>query len=167
MAKTQIKNINHSHAFMADWLIRNPDKDYQDLAVVVGMSVSHISRIVHSDAFQEYLALKREIHEERLDRPLVEKVEKLAQATVDKLRERIQEEEGASIAVLNETAKTALNALGMGGQRNVTQANIVVGAVDPELLARAREKMKTLPEQGVRMIDHDPGDFEKAVPATE
>ena len=170
MAKLQIKNINHSARYIADWLIANPGHYQKELAEEIGMSEKQISVILHSDAFIEYYALRCKTHEERLSDSLIDRIEDLASDTIDKLHAKVQDEgEDMSAGVLADTAKLALNALGLGGRQPVLQNNVFVGGVDPALLAKARGKMNQSnpPESTGKVIDHEPRSLTEAVPAAE
>ncbi len=147
----QIDNIRYRHKAIADSMIAEPEKKQRVLAHELDISETHLSIIVNSDAFEEYFALRRADHEERISEDIIAKFGHLAEECVDTLIERIQDErETVGLGVVVDATKVAVSALGLGGggsRHGVgpvggPTVNLFLGAVDQELLASARAKMR-------------------------
>lgn len=160
----QIDNIRYRHKAIADSMIAEPDKKQRVLAVELDISETHLSVIVNSDAFEEYFALRRADHEERISEDIIAKFGHLAEECVDTLIERIQDErDTVGLGVVVDATKVAVSALGLGGgpRHGVgpvggPTVNLFVGAVDQALLAQARAKMRKEGElSNITVIDHE------------
>ncbi len=149
MSATQIKKINWWHKSIFDWEIANPSLKLNDCAKAFGVSATWLSIIRNSDIFIEYAALRREEHNNNVSKTVIERVEDVADISLEVLEERIRNERRTlGLGIVNNTAEMALKALGFGqkpsGRGEGTQVNVILGGADPALLARAREKMRTV-----------------------
>jgi hypothetical protein len=145
MAKLQIATVNHHHRFIVDWELEHPGGKMKELAAILGCTEAHLSVVRNSDAFKDYRDRRRQAHDEKISKSVIEGVEELANTSVEVLNERIQKErEDLGLGIIKETADMALKALGYGGNRNgplVGNLNIING-VPTEDLERARAKMR-------------------------
>ena len=147
MAMNQVKKVSFWHESIVDWELQNPEKSMGACAEYFGVTEPWLSTIRNSDIFKEYAALRRGEHSENVSLSIVERAEAVAGVSLEVLEERIQNERRTiSLGIVNDAAAMALKALGFGQKQDGrgggnTQVNIMLGA-DPELLARAREKMR-------------------------
>ncbi len=142
----QIKAVSYWHQAIIDWELNNPEKTMNECARVFGVTAGWMSVIRKSDVFQEYAARRRQEHNEGVSKSITERVEELAGNAVEVLNERIIAERASiGLAVVNTSADMALKALGFGvrkgGDNPAVQVNVGL-EVSPELLARARTKMR-------------------------
>lgn len=146
MAMNQVKKVSFWHESIVDWELQNPDKSMGECAEYFGVTEPWLSVIRNSDIFREYSALRRGEHNENVSMSVIDRVEAVAGVSLEVLEERIRaERHSIGLGIVNDTATMALKALGFGKKQdsrtNNTQVNIVLSA-DPELLARARDKMR-------------------------
>lgn len=146
MAMNQVKKVSYWHESIVDWELQNPDKSMGDCALYFNVTEAWLSVIRNSDIFKEYSALRRGEHNENVSMSVIDRAEAVADVSLEVLEERIRNERRSiGLGIVNDTAAMALKALGFGQKQDSrapnTQVNIVLGA-DPELLARAREKMR-------------------------
>jgi len=147
MAMNQVKKVSYWHESIVDWELQNPDKSMGDCALHFNVTEPWLSVIRNSDIFREYAALRRGEHNSNVSMSVIDRAEAVAGVSLEVLEERIQNERRTiGLGIVNDTAAMALKALGFGQKQDTrgggnTQVNIVLGA-DPELLARAREKMR-------------------------
>ena len=144
--KYQIENVKEWHKDIFNWEIQHPGEKMAICAMHFGVSASWISIIKNSDIYREYAARQRGDHNERVSKSVIEGVEEVAKVSLDVLQTRISaERESIGLGIVNDAASMALKALGFGAKssgRDVPAVNINLGVVDPELLNRAREKMR-------------------------
>ncbi len=181
----QRSNIRYRHEAIADLMIENPKWSQNAIALQLGLTPPYLSRVVTSDGFKEYFALRRMKHEavlsthvvERDDQSLMQKAETVASKALDAIEAKLDTQGGnLELKELNDTAGKALAALGFGsapggdrGRGNKTQINFYTGAVSPEDLERARATMElsaSTPapaDNDEKVIEHVPA---TPVPAT-
>lgn len=162
----QIKNVRYRHQYIADWLIANPERDQHELAEELDLTESHLSVIIHSDAFQEYYQLRREAVHEAVADEVTSRVTKVANLTLDVLETRIERErETVGIGVVRDVAAMSLKALGFGqpsasaAATAAQQNNYFFGNVDRESLAGARDKLRQVqaPTAKTSTVEKDEG----------
>lgn len=156
MPSPGIKEVRYRHESIVDLMIENPQMKQRELAARIGVTESWLSTIVHSDAFKEYYAARREEHicaiteytVERDDRSLIDQTNEVAKLALQRIEDKLSAPTAANIELnaLTNTAAKTLNALGFGsapgGDRGRGgDVNILVGSVDPEVLAKARQRM--------------------------
>lgn len=148
MSATQLKNgMRAWHEELLEFTLAHPRASLMETAFYFNVSISWLSIVKNSDAFQELWAQRRGEHFSRVSATVTERVTALAEATVDALTERVEKEarEGtASIATLREVGDMALRSLGFGNKG--IQSPLILNApnttnifVDRETLARARD----------------------------
>jgi len=171
-ASVEIKAVRPWHEALLEFVIANPRASGAETAQHFQVTEAWLSTVKNSDAFQELWAVRRGEHFSRVSSSLVEKVNALAEITVDALTDRIETEKNmgsVSIAALTEVGEMALKSLGFGAKSHapinygpVVNNNVFI---DKETLARAREaraKMQeVLPSSSsssegvVRTIEHN------------
>lgn len=147
MANKQIKKVNWWHEAIIDWMLENPDKKLSACAEYFDKSVSWISVIIHSAAFEDILTQRKMMHAHMVSLTLTEKLEGVAHTSVDLLEEQLAkavEEETMSIGCARDTTEMAFKMLGYN-PRNAGMkiqmgagSQVNVGQATPEALARAR-----------------------------
>lgn len=146
--KYQIEKVKEWHKDIFNWDIQHPGEKIVVCAAHFGVSASWISIIKNSDIYREYAAIQRGDHNERVSISVIEGVEEVAKVSLDVLHTRIQAERNSiGLGIVNDAAAMALKALGFGARssgREGAQVNVNIGVADPELLARAREKMRVV-----------------------
>lgn len=140
----QIKNLNHTHLAIIDWLVLNPERSLGECAKEMGFTQSWLSVVVHSDMFQ---AAYKEVCEQRhceAVHTIVNELGGLAALGIAKMAEKI-ESGAASERLLTEATRTALEGLGYIGRASgggaSAQASVSI-VVDPEKLRAARERAR-------------------------
>ncbi len=158
MAQNQIKRVTPNHVAIVNWEIEHPGGTMLECAKDLGMADNSISVIRHSDAFIDYRAGRLHEHQRILSESIVDKATRVANAGLDNMHGRIvQDQERIDMGLeaklkmdeLRESTSLALTALGYNtkqnnqgnGQGAGTSITILNGA-DPELLERARAKMR-------------------------
>lgn len=151
--KPGIKACSFSHDAIALWLVANPHGKLKDCAEHFGYTQPWLSIIIHSDAFQaRYHELLGEADAAVIN-DIPAKIRGVASRALDGLAEAVDiavasEQHLLHRGFLLETSDKLLRDLGYGPQKPAVQithtgpqqTNIVMG-VEPELLARARDKM--------------------------
>ena len=167
MAKSLfITNILPRHEAIVTYEIQNPGSKQGEIAVACNVSESHLSVIYNSDAFIAYRAARMQEHHQNVSESVVEKTENLAKLSLDILHERFDDERNVvPLGGVKDTAAMALNALGFGsqGRGNTAPGVVIQVGADPELLANAREKMRTINAVVEVEEDEDP---QLALPST-
>lgn len=110
------KVLRHWHRTLADLILAHPEATQRELARKLDRSEYWMSVVVNSDAFQEYLASRREeLHNPVVVASFEQKVAAVGRLAMDKFAERI--EQGAAIehTTLLEAASLAAKVAGVGG----------------------------------------------------
>lgn len=175
MAATQIKKIAWWHESIVDWELQNPDRTMGDCARALNVTEPWLSIIRNSDIFRAYSERRRAIHSRAVSRSIVDQVESVAKLSLDVLEERLaKERETVGLGVVNNACSMTLKALGFGiakdSRDSNTQVTVVIGQASPELLQRARDKMKIInqpPELLPPLEENDNhNELERSVPTT-
>jgi hypothetical protein len=142
----QIKSVKAWHEELIDFMLAQPRAGLKETSEFFGVSMSWLSIVKNSDAFQNEWDKRRAEHSSAVSVSIVERVEALAEVALETMTEKL-EREGAAVGLttLREISETALKSLGFGQRSNVpaqnanniTNNNMIV--VDRETLARARE----------------------------
>lgn len=155
MSATQIKNIKSFHERLVEYLIANPRASGSETALFFNVSESWLSIVKNSDAFRELWASRSGVHFSRVSASLVEKVEALADITVDALTEKLERDKAKNeltYTTLKEVGDMALKSLGFGNRNTNIQVHNSLTPVqnnffiDKETLARARDAKAQLAE---------------------
>ena len=135
----QIAKVNWWHHSIIEWLIANPEKSLAECADKFNVTQSWLSVVKNSDAFDQLFQERRAEHFSNTSKGLVERVEKLAELTVDRLTDVIENEE-VTFKALHATADLALSKLGFGSTsaRNSQAVQVVVNVADRCSVAHAQ-----------------------------
>ena len=147
MSATQLKKMSWWHESILDWELNNPDKSMGECALTFGVTETWLSIIRNSDIYKEYAAQRRILHNENVSKSIIERVEEVAGVSLEVLQERIDRERHTiGLGIVNDTCGMALKALGFGVKHGGegSQVNVMIGVASPELLDRAREKMRLI-----------------------
>lgn len=162
-----IKKVSAWHEELIDFMLAQPRAGLKEAADYFDVSMSWLSTVKNSDAFQEKWAERRGLHSSAVSQGIRERVEGLAEVTMETLTRRIEKEgESMGLSTLREVSETALKSLGFGqrnanvnvplqGQGNMTvNGNVVM--IDRNVLAEARATRAKLQQQNaVEFKDHD------------
>ena len=154
MSATQIKKVSWWHESILDWELENPDKNLGECAREFRVSETWLSIIRNSDVYREYAALRRKDHNENVSKSIIERVEDVADLSLEVLHERIEKErETIGLKIVTQTCELALKSLGFGQRSDSkeTQVNVTIGNIDPSLLERARNKMKLINDENIQL----------------
>jgi len=138
-----VQKLKPRHYAIADWLAANPDASLRDCAAAFGLSPVTITNLVHTDAFQEYLARRRDVAFQHV-LTLRDKIVGLSHDALSRLHEKIQCEEDPQL--LLQCADKMLSKLGYGQTHSVppSTTNVQVNLVDAEALRAARDRVRKL-----------------------
>ena len=110
-----VAKTSYSHEALADYIIANPCIDQKDIAAHFGYTQGWLSQIIGSDAFQAYVAArKEEIVDPMLRGAVEESFKGLVLQSMQKLREKL--EANPSDQLVLQTFQTASRALGYGSR---------------------------------------------------
>lgn len=172
-----IKKVSWWHESIVDWELANPQLTLGDCAQYFGVTPSWLSTVRNSDAFKAYAMKRRAEYNEMVSLGLTGQLQQLATEAVGEMLDRVKNEKSKlEFGEVHQAGSLALKALGFGaGQMgnpnripdrgsvgitgNVTINNTIVAT--PDVLARAREKMRQLNAQQAQsaqpqMIDISP-----------
>lgn len=110
-----LKKLSYSHQAMVDLIIQNPWLDQNQLAAHFGYTAAWVSNVMASDAFQSYMAMRRE---EILDPAIKATVEERFRALVLQSLDRLKgmlETPSCPPQVALRAAELGAKALGIGG----------------------------------------------------
>lgn len=161
-----IKKVSAWHEELMDFMMAQPRAGLREAADYFDVSMSWLSTVKNSDAFQEAWAVRRGLHSSAIDQGIRERVEGLAEVTIETMTRKIEKEgESMGLSTLREVSETALKSLGFGqknanantlpqGQGNTTiHGNVVM--IDRNVLAEARATREKLQRQNaVEFKDH-------------
>lgn len=148
----EVKEVRPWHESLIDMMIQHPHLTQRELAGFFGVTEGWLSTVKRSDAFQELYAQRREAHFSRVSETVVDRVETMAEMTLDRINERVEQEgDDMSLDSLVTISKLALNSLGFGGRGGSVNGNIVnntqnvmVVAADKEALRKAQETLSAI-----------------------
>lgn len=155
-----LQKISWWHEAVVDWELVHPRGALGECAEYFNVSQAWLSTLRNSDVFREYKAKRMKSFHDRVEVNVVDKLNNLAGITLDVLQERVEKNrEAISIDAVANVAQLALKSLGFGvpkapEPRNATATptvNINVN-VSPEVLSRARERMRTI-NQDATVVD--------------
>lgn len=138
--------MKHVHEAMVHYMVRYPHATLREVAEHFNYTPSWVSRICASDMFKKRLAEVRKDHFANLATTVVEKVEGLAHAALDKMARHLDASEDPKY--VKEVAKDALTMLGYGAKSSPAAVSVngdgaqVMVVADASTLARARAIMQ-------------------------
>ncbi len=113
--KNGVGKANYTHAAMADLILANPAINQNDIAAHFGYTPGWISQVIGSDAFQAYLATRKEQIVDPILRGAVEESFRgLVLQSMTKLREKL--DANPSDQLVLEVFKNSTRALGYGSR---------------------------------------------------
>jgi len=149
-----IKKLSWWHESIVDWMITNPSGKLGECSKQLCVTPSWLSKVIHSQMFQELLAVRRMEHGANISTTVIEKVEGITNIALEKLEDRITDEEAPpSFNALKDTVDLGLKAMGYSNRSagaviiNNPNAPVQVNTVSPELLESARANMKQAGEK--------------------
>lgn len=132
----QIQKLSVKHEAIMDYLLANPTTSLGDLAAYFGITQTWLSVIIHSPAFQDRLAEKKDtLFHHSVVATVRDKLSVIAHKALDRMADQLDFE--SSHKEIRETADMALERLGIGGKANVPPAGIP-GTVNNNTLIVAR-----------------------------
>jgi hypothetical protein len=133
----EVKKIKYTHEALADMLLTCPNMTQKELAIVFNKSPVWVGYVINSDAFQYYLAKRREeIVDPGLILTIEDRLKGLVVASTDLLMEKLESAPSADLGL--RCLELGAKALGYGArpQGNVAvQANFVVAMPDKAVSA--------------------------------
>lgn len=159
------------YAAIADWMLENPGGGMAECARSIGRSYAAVCAIAATDLFKAHLALRRKEFEARRDQKMIEKVQKVANRSLDLMFDVLEaKRDRIPLQQLQSIAEGALDRLGYGPKpaAGLTVNNTVVTtmsrpAVSMEELEAARQSYRAIQEKN-RTIEHQPGAGRLAAP---
>lgn len=160
----EIKKVSIKHESIMNYIMENPQTPLRDVAAFFGISQSWLSTVIHSPAFQDRLAEKKDVlFHHTVVSTIKDKISVLAHKALDKLNENI---DFMSTKETRETAEMALEGLGYVGKSaqpaapaGVTNNNTYF--VARELFVEAQNRIGAKSLQGpadaaLGVLDHAP-----------
>lgn len=146
----EIKKVSIKHESIMNYIMENPQTPLRDVAAFFGISQSWLSTVIHSPAFQDRLAEKKDVlFHHTVVSTIKDKISVLAHKALDKLNEDI---DFMSTKETRETAEMALEGLGYVGKGSqpaapagVTNNNTYFVARELFIEAQNRIGAKSLP----------------------
>lgn len=108
----QISNVSHRHEAIISYLIAHPDAKLGDVAREFGYTQSHLSVIIHSDAFRMQLAEKQKEFHSELTRPIKERLHAVATKSLDKVETMLDCNAILDVNALVKIAEMAMDRVG-------------------------------------------------------
>src|SRR5688500_6296380 len=91
MSGYQIQKVNDWHQALADFIIQFPQARNKEIAHHFKVSVQWVGMIRRSDAFQELMRSRREVHRELVSASVINKVEALADQAIDEISRQMEQ----------------------------------------------------------------------------
>ena len=127
-----IAKIRYTHDAVIDMIIANPAVSQNDLAAEFGFSVSWMSIIINSDAFQNRLAERKAILvDPRLAASIEDRLDVLAKRSLDKLLDRIDQNNPISTTDLVRIATLGVGDKNKKPDKPTVQQNLYVVNLPP------------------------------------
>lgn len=119
----EVKKLRYSHEALADMLLANPQMTHKELATAFDRSPVWVGYVIASDAFQAFLAKRREeIVDPILTMTVEEKLRGLVNRSSDLLMEKLTP--AMKPELLLETLKVGTKALGYGQRQPDAGMNV-------------------------------------------
>lgn len=156
MAAVQIQKVSFRHEHIIDWLLANPgEKNMESLCQQLNVSRPWLSIVMNSDAFRAEYERRREEYNKELGETVVAKMYKAASKALDNVISELDDAEIDPRFALDVVDKTT-NRLGFGAKAGATplvEVNQHLHVVDSQLLAEARQAMRTTAPAASLTID--------------
>lgn len=122
MSGPQIQKVRFTHDAVIDQIIMQPEVSQRELARTWGFTEAWMSIIINSDAFKERLAeRKAEFVDPIIRASLNERLDSLAQRSLDKLLDRLEGRDPLSPGAVKTIELVAIAKLGVGDRNNRPQ----------------------------------------------
>ena len=143
----QLKRLEPWHHQLIDWMLAHPDASGRECAAHFGKSPVWISIVKHSEIFGAEFKRRREMVSKAVTADIAGQATALAEMSLDLMSERIERDrDHIPLRQVRDVAAMALKFLGYGGRRERSgppaQVNVDLSAIDADVLAAAREKMR-------------------------
>jgi hypothetical protein len=161
MGENAVAKLSPWHAAIVDWEFSHPDKKMKECAKHFQVTEPWLSRLRNSDLFIAYREERRVEHNKTVSLTIVDRVETVADITLEVIAERVKEErEDISLSLLTEIGGMALTALGFGSKApqvpgGGSAVNVNIGIASPAALESARGLMIQLQAEDVEVIEHE------------
>lgn len=140
----EIQKMSHTHVDILNYMLANPLVRLQDVARNFGYTQPWLSSIIHSDAFQRMMGERQDVIFHHTVLPLKEKMTHLAHVALDKLGERLENENDTD--TLKDSATAMLDRIGFSPKVapaiNTTLQVAIIA--QREALAEARKLIGTV-----------------------
>jgi len=94
-----IARLSHTHEAVMNWLIANPEKSLRECADSFGYSQPWLSRLIHSDLFQQELQAKHREVFLHVAQDIPAKLRGLADLAIEKVSQIVSETESPEVAI--------------------------------------------------------------------
>jgi hypothetical protein len=147
---------------LADFMVAHPSATQNDIAAHFGRAPATISTIINTDAFKAYYRQRRNVHAEKLDETVRDKLFKVSDKSLDYMLEVLDKKRDTiPLEMLQRITDSSLKNLGYGATPpgagvtvNVGQPSTVHVAVSLDDLEVARAALRRNQE---KLIDVTPG----------
>lgn len=168
----QIQQVRPWHHELIDFMLAQPRASGKETADFLGVTQSWISTVKNTDAFREEWDRRRNEHSHQVSVTLVQRVEALAEITVETMTRKLEKEgDSMGMSTLREVSETALKSLGFGhrgdprttpGQNSNMTFNGNVVMMDRQVLADARAARAAIQQNQQARITADFKDHDSA-----
>lgn len=152
-----VAEVRHWHRDLVDFFLQNPRANQNDAAAHFDKTPAWISKVVNSDAFQQYYSQRLKEHQSKVSQEIINKTQELTRLGLENLTEKLSTPETAILMKTDEVkdiTSMGLRALGFGisqGTRvNVDARSVNFGDVDPQVLQNARSMMDSVAESNTQ-----------------
>lgn len=149
-ASVQIQKVNWWHERLADYMLAFPYATLQEIAREFDKSPSWISIVKNSDVFQDYWRKRSGMHSSTLTDEIKAKAFAATEVALEKINEKLNDPAASSLMTtetLLQVVDTTMRRFGYNNEHN-NGPNITLnlGAVSPQQLESARQKLRALPD---------------------
>lgn len=130
----ELKKVSYTHDGMIDLIIASPMISQNEIAAHFGYTPGWVSQVFNSDAFKERLAArKEEIIDPVIRTSIEEKLNALADKSVQVLLEKLHQTQNMNVAI--RALDVTTRALGYGAKQNNVQVNNYIAHVPPRAIS--------------------------------
>lgn len=130
---------------MADLMIVNPQWTLGQIAKELGVTRPWLSTVKNSDCFIDYWRIRSAAHSKAVTVGVKEKIAGATEMALDNLQEKMEELIDTNALGVDQSLQvlSTLNKYGYGQTaKDAPTINFNIGLVSPELLAKARQKLR-------------------------
>ena len=88
----QIQKVSNWHEALSDYMIALPEARAHEAAAFFGVTEAWLSTVKNSDAFRQFHSARRKEHFDRISTNVGDKLQNLAEISLDELTERVEEQ---------------------------------------------------------------------------